>query len=169
VKELVDEIVRLSTEFGILTEYTAFLAREGVDVADRDAVRLRAGEVLEERAMGMRSGAPAVSQSFNLARQKAATLNYRNEYFDEQMGRVSVTTVQQVNDRAFYRKDGRWVDSRLVSKESLLKPDRVIEFGSDEFGELLTRLVKEGRQASIALQGDILMEMDGKTVLIRSR
>jgi len=45
----------------------------------------------------------------------------------------------------------------------------VIEFGSDEFGELLTRLVKEGRQASIALQGDILMEMDGKTVLIRSR
>lgn len=169
VKELVDEIVRLSTEFGILTEYTAFLAREGVDVADRDAVRLRAGEVLEERAMGMRSGAPAVSQSFNLARQKAATLNYRNEYFDEQMGRVSVTTVQQVNDRAFYRKDGRWVDSRLVSKESLLKPDRVIEFGSDEFGELLTRLVKEGRQASIALQGDILMEMDGEAVLIRSR
>ena len=27
--ELVEEIVRLSTEFGILTEYTAFLAREG--------------------------------------------------------------------------------------------------------------------------------------------
>jgi len=28
VKELTDEIIRLSTEFGILTEYTAFLARE---------------------------------------------------------------------------------------------------------------------------------------------
>ena len=28
LKELTDEIVRLSTEFGILTEYTAFLARK---------------------------------------------------------------------------------------------------------------------------------------------
>ena len=28
-KELVDEIVRLSTQHGILTEYTAFLARDG--------------------------------------------------------------------------------------------------------------------------------------------
>ena len=27
MKELVDEIVRLGTEFGILTEYTAFLAK----------------------------------------------------------------------------------------------------------------------------------------------
>src|SRR6185369_3288875 len=32
VKELVDEIVRLSKEFGILTEYTAFFAREGTDL-----------------------------------------------------------------------------------------------------------------------------------------
>ena len=32
-RELVEEIVRLSTEFGILTEYTAFLAREGTDLA----------------------------------------------------------------------------------------------------------------------------------------
>lgn len=32
-QELIDEIVRLSTEFGILTEYTAFLAEEQVRVA----------------------------------------------------------------------------------------------------------------------------------------
>jgi Ca-activated chloride channel family protein len=34
MKELVDEVVRLSQEFGILTEYTAFLAREGNDLTD---------------------------------------------------------------------------------------------------------------------------------------
>ena len=35
LKELTDEIVRISTEFGILTEYTAFLAREGTDAGIR--------------------------------------------------------------------------------------------------------------------------------------
>jgi len=37
-RELVDEIVRLSTEFGILTEYTAFLARQGTDFSQKDKV-----------------------------------------------------------------------------------------------------------------------------------
>ncbi len=37
-RELVDEIVRLSTEFGILTEYTAFLAKERTDFSKKDAV-----------------------------------------------------------------------------------------------------------------------------------
>ena len=34
MKELVDEIVRLSVEFGILTEYTSFLATEGTDLGN---------------------------------------------------------------------------------------------------------------------------------------
>jgi len=45
-RELVDEIVRLSTRFGIMTEYTSFLADETVDhgrIADN---RVRAGEEL---------------------------------------------------------------------------------------------------------------------------
>ena len=33
-KEIANEILRLSTEFGILTEYTSFLAREGTDLAN---------------------------------------------------------------------------------------------------------------------------------------
>jgi Ca-activated chloride channel family protein len=101
VKELVDEIVHLSTEFGILTEYTAFLAREGTDLGDRVEVLREAGTVLERRAMRGRSGYGAVNQSLNLqpqARQKS--LNYGNVYLNEKMERVSIGTVQQINDRA---------------------------------------------------------------------
>ena len=55
LKELADEIVRLSTEFGILTEYTAFLARgdgpvqacgrtgEATDNFNRRAIQTRSG------------------------------------------------------------------------------------------------------------------------------
>ncbi len=46
VKELVDEIVRLSTEFGILTEYTAFLAREGTDLGRRTDVMRDAQNII---------------------------------------------------------------------------------------------------------------------------
>jgi len=47
-KELVDEIVRLSTKFGILTEYTAFLADETSDHGRFDDNRIRAGRELSE-------------------------------------------------------------------------------------------------------------------------
>ena len=169
IKELTDEIVCLSTEFGILTEYTAFLAKEGTELADRVSVLREAGTVLESRAMHDRSGLGGVNQSFNMMRQKQQkVLNARNDFFDAQMNRVLVTNVQQINDRAYYRRGNRWVDSRLVSNKTKIEPKRIIEFGSKEFMELAQKLSKENRQGSIALKGDILLLVDGESVLINS-
>jgi len=169
VKELVDEIVRLSTEFGILTEYTAFLAREGTDLGNRVEILGEAADVLEGRGMRSRSGLDAVSQSFNMIQQKKqSTLNMRNEFYDAKMNRVSITNVQQVNDQAYYRRANRWVDSRLVEDEKNIKPKRIIEFGSKEFIELADKLARENRQGSIALRGDILLLVDGEPILIKN-
>jgi len=168
VKELVDEIVRLSTEFGILTEYTAFLAREGAELSDMPAMRFEAGQNLQRRAMRTRSGSGGVNQSLNMIRQKKQRVsNIRNEYYDADMNRVSISTVQQINDRTFYHRGNRWVDSRIVGKEREVTPARIIEFGSEEFYTLALRLAREGRQGSIALKGDILLEVDGQPILIK--
>jgi len=168
VKELVDEIIRLSTEFGILTEYTAFLAREGTDLADREVVLYEASRQLESRAMRDRSGLGAVNQSYNIIRQKRqAGLNMRNEYYDERMNRVSIANIQQINDRAYYRRGNRWVDSRVVKNEKEVKPKKVIEFGSKEFIELAHKLAAENRQGSIALGGDVLLLVDGEVILVK--
>ena len=168
VKELVDEIIRLSTEFGILTEYTAFLAREGTDLGNRREVLYEASRVLEKRAMRDRSGLGAVNQSYNIIRQKGqVTLNMRNDFYDERMNRVSITNIQQINDRAYYRRGNRWVDSRVVENEAELKPKKVIEFGSKEFIELAYRLAAENRQGSIALGGDVLLLVEGEVVLVK--
>ncbi|MHC4736056.1 MAG: hypothetical protein ACYTDW_16595, partial [Planctomycetota bacterium] len=166
VKELVDEIVRLSTEFGILTEYTAFLAREGTELSDRAEVFGEASRMLERRAMRDRSGISGVNQSFNMIQQKAQiTLNARNDYYDPQMNRVSIANVQQINDRAYYRRRNRWVDSRLVNEEEdNVKAAKVVEFGSKEFMEIAEKLAKENRQGSIALTGDVLLLIDGEPV-----
>ena len=169
VKELVDEIVRLSTEFGILTEYTAFLAREGTELADRSEVLGEAASTIHLRAMRSRSGQAGVSQELNLAPQKKqSTLNYGNLYFNERLERVSIANVQQINDQAYYGRGNRWVDSRLVEKDKNFKPDRIIEFGSEEYLDLAMKLAKENRQGSIALRGDILLMVDGDAVLVRN-
>jgi Ca-activated chloride channel family protein len=169
VKELVDEIVRLSTEFGILTEYTAFLALEGTELDDRDGVSREAAVMLECRAMRARDGLGAVNQSFNMIQQKEqATLNMRNEFYDAKMNRVAITGVQQVNDQAYYRRANRWVDSRLVGQEKDIRPKRIIEFGSKEFIELADKLAKQNRQGSIALRGEVLLLVDGEPILIKS-
>jgi len=168
LKELVDEVVSLSKEFGVLTEYTAFLAREGTDLTRRDEVLAEANSNFKRRAIRTRSGLGAINQGSNhkfLIGQYA--LNSRNKFFDQNMDRVAFTTVQQINDLAFYRRGNRWVDSRIVDKERELRLRTVVEFGSEEFRRLALRLAEQGRQGSISLRGDILMVVDGETILVK--
>ncbi|KPK71741.1 MAG: hypothetical protein AMJ84_05730, partial [Acidithiobacillales bacterium SM23_46] len=168
MKELVDEIVCLSTEYGILTEYTAFLAREGTDLSRQNEVMAQAQRIFLERAVRTRSGLGAVNQSFNNQSQLAQrTLNARNTFYDQNMNRVAISTVQQISDRAFYRRGNRWVDSQIVNQEQTIQPTKVIRFGSEEFRRLASRLAEQGRQGSISLRGDILMVVDSEPVLIK--
>ncbi len=166
-KELVEEIVRLSKEFGILTEYTAFLAREGTDLSQSLAVAGEATKNFTERAINTRWGYASVNQDMNNGYQRSqACVNGRNSYWDSNMNRVSISTVQQVNDRAFYKRGSRWVDSQLLDKESAA-PTRIIEFGSEEFHRLASKLAQQNRQGCVALSGEILLKVDGETVLVR--
>jgi Ca-activated chloride channel family protein len=167
IKELTDEVVRLSTEFGILTEYTAFLAKEGTDLTKRDDVLAQARYNFQNRAIATRSGWGSVNQSFNgIAQMSQQSLNPRNEFYDEKMNRVEVTAVQQVNDRAFFRRGDRWVDSR--NADANVKPHRTVEFGSPEHTSLAYRLAEDGRQSAMALDGDTLLVVDNEPVLIRN-
>ena len=167
VDELVSEIVRLSTEFGILTEYTAFLAEEGTDLGDRSDVMARAHDNFNSRAIATRSGMGAVNQSFNNEAQMTQTaMNYDNKYIDQNMNRVAITTVQQVNDRAFFKRGDRWIDSRLAEDDRSTQPDHVVKFGSKEHLALVEKLVRAGRQGSVSLRGEIVLLVNGATILI---
>ncbi len=167
VKELVDEIVRLSTQFGVLTEYTAFLAREGTDLSDGRRVMSEATSNLVNRGMNTRNGLAAVNQAANSAYQsRQQSLNGRNFFYDEKMARVAVASVQQVSDRAFYNRAGRWVDSRVAGTPAE-KPTRTVALGSPEWMRLAEKLADAGRRGTMSLRGDIVLEMDGETILVR--
>jgi hypothetical protein len=82
------------------------------------------------------------------------------------MNRVSISTVQQVNDRAFFKRGNRWVDSSLVDKPDAA-PKKVVEVGSEEFRQLAYRLAAQSRQGCVALNGEILLNVDGESILVR--
>jgi Ca-activated chloride channel family protein len=169
MKELVDEIIRLSTEYGILTEYTSFLATEGTDFSATETVRVTAGQALYDNAQQTRTGMGAVTQATNSSAQLVQSgANRSNNFLNQNMQRVEITNVQQITDRTFFRRNNRWVDASALPREKEVKPDRTIEFGTDEFYQLVDRLVAEGRQGILALSGEMLLLIDGKTVLVKA-
>ncbi len=167
-KELVDEIVKLSTEFGILTEYTAFLAREGTDLAAADALVRIEREVagnLAARAVRSRSGYGSYNQEANLKQGKYQVyLNADNSFVQQDMTRAEFTTVQQVNDRAFYRRGNQWIDSRLINKSQ--KPDKVIKVGTPEYEQLMKTLAEQNRQGCAAFKEDVMIEVNSQACLL---
>lgn len=166
LRELRDEILRLSTRYGVLGEYTAFLATEGSRLDDWRELTSACQSALQGRAVATRSGLAAVNQGSNLwAQKQQAVANPRNCYFDAQMQVVETAAVQQVCDRAFFRRGQRWIDGNSVLQQRL-EPDQQIEVGSDAFFALLRRLEGERRSGVLALSGEILLQVDGKNVLV---
>ncbi len=169
LKELVDEIVRLSTEYGVLTEYTAFLATDGTDFSERDALNEQAVRFLVGGAQQTRSGMGGVTQGMNMSTQRTqSSANRSNFFINQNAERVEITNVQQITDRTFFRRNNRWVDASVLDREKALTPDQTIEFGTPEFYRLVDRLVSEGRQGILALSGEMLLSVDGKTILIKA-
>lgn len=168
LRELVDEIINLSTEFGILTEYTAFLAREGTDLTNQQQILETAVRNFETRAIQTRSGIAAVNQSLNNNFQlNQQVLNMSNSFFDENMNRVQITSVQQINDMAFYNHNGQWVDSRMIYKQATgTDTIKRIDFGSEEYFKLAEHMISQNRQGVLSLQGSIMLMVDNEPVII---
>jgi hypothetical protein len=168
-RELIDEIVKLSTEFGILTEFTAFLADEGQPLPAPALARERVRRATDSSA-AMRSGKSAMSMEANNAfKLQQRALNPVNRVLDEELAVREVRSIQQVSTVAFYQRGSHWIDSRLALKgETAPKPARVVELGTPEHRALVDQLVRENRQAAAALPGDVYLELDGETVLLRN-
>jgi len=115
VKEMVDEIVRLSREFGILTEYTAFLAEEGTQLTGTDALNEEARANYSARALQSRSGLGGYNQEANLKKQiESKQLNRDNGFFDAELSKVTPGGIQQINDKTYWKRGNVWCDGRVA-------------------------------------------------------
>jgi len=165
--ELAEEILRLSTEYGILSEYTAFLATEGTDLARWDDLLQACNGELERRAVRTRSGEAAVSQGKNFNHGKLQTaLNLENRYWTEENVLAASSAVQQISDRAFFMRQGTWVDSQLIAGTQGFAPEQTVRFGTPEHQAMVNVLAAQGRQGLLSLPGQILLDYSGKCVLV---
>ncbi|MFO0942665.1 MAG: VIT and VWA domain-containing protein [Pirellulales bacterium] len=165
--ELTDSIVAFSKQYGILTEYTSFLATEGVDLSNSETVKKLASSTLLDRAVACRTGIGSLNQELNSGQMRGQTsLNVSNRYVNHSGQWVTTSNVQQCSGNALYNRGGRWVEAQLVEKPKI-DPDATIDFGSEEFLALLWKMVALGRQDELAVEGEILITVEGKTTLVR--
>ena len=159
-RELVDEIVRLSTEHGILTEYTAFLAREGEVFNARAEQNRIAADHFAGRALKKRSGAAGVNQEMNLWKSKeAGAVDRRNRFVNEALEEEAVTKVQQVGRKTFYARGESWIDAEATNRPPA--DIAIIEIGSAGFFKLVDRLVALDQQSALALGPGTHLVIDG--------
>jgi Ca-activated chloride channel family protein len=145
-KELVDEVRNLGLKYGIVTPYTSFLVTE----QERQIIAAAAPAAQEALAARKTTGAGAVKLA--QVTQKFKDLDQAAEVVSEQ--------VRYKEDRTFYLKDGLWVDS--LYKEGGAVEE--VEFGSDEYFELLSQ--KPGLARYLSVAQNLIVTFEGKNYKI---
>lgn len=184
MREITDEIVRLSTTWGILTEYTAFLSREDADFSrGLPALSAPAREALRDGAINTRWGAGGAGQQLDFeTKQSASNTQSTNVYSvgrpaspkgapgggggEAKVEQVRVASVQNIGDKTFYNRKQRWVDALLLEHENEA-PDRTVEFGTEAYFVLANQLAVEGRQSMLAQGGEVYLQLAKERVLVK--
>jgi Ca-activated chloride channel family protein len=118
-KELVEEIVELGKRYGIVTPYTSFLITE--------EERRTFPHITEKRALKAETGRLAFGAAKTLVKMKREIV--------ATPGLEEFKSVKYVKDRAFYYRNGVWIDTGVKEGMREIK----ILFGSEEYIELLNR------------------------------
>jgi Ca-activated chloride channel family protein len=180
MQELVQEIVALSTEFGVLSEYTAFMATEGADLWSSTKLNQRVRSMVASRAQQVRTGRGAVSQAVNLSSMRSGRQRGRmNAFLDANLKTIQIGTVRHVDDLALFLFQGRWIDSRIIADEqaraegatagtkpAAAPPTKFAAFGSPEWEAAVRQLEAEHHAAVLALAGPVYLLVDGERLLI---
>ncbi|MCU0725004.1 MAG: VIT and VWA domain-containing protein [Planctomycetes bacterium] len=158
--ELVDEIVKLSERYGILTEYTAFLADDTNDFRDLPGNSAAARRDLEEK-LGQVTGGSGSNQALNTKRLRAQQHAEGRNFWNDEDGRVvEVSSVRSVGRKVFYRRGGVWMD-----REATGEPVETVRQWSERYFDLV-RGQTAAQNEWFALDGPVLLEIGGRIVKI---
>ncbi len=171
-KELVDEIIRLGSEYGILTEYTAFLAEEEGEVSPEEAAK-RAMEATAAGA-GVRVGGYAISQRDNAqAMQMQVNMAAQNAFMDAEGNWQQIANIRNIGQRALIKQGEQWMDSRLrVATGEQQKPELQVKAYTEAYFQLsrsfprLNNLLATSDKLLLLVNGHVVqVGEEGKTRL----
>ncbi|MCD4783073.1 MAG: VIT and VWA domain-containing protein [Candidatus Eremiobacteraeota bacterium] len=151
IKELVNEVIKLASRYGIITPYTSFLVEEPRDEKYRNgktpapvgASRPAKTGIFSNSAKE-ESGEDAVQASTQIAGYKRSNALAADS-----------EKVKHVKGKTFFLRNGFWTDSEYKGNEKITK----IKFGSKEY----FKLVKDSKLAKYFSLGEkVLVKYKGK-------
>lgn len=180
-RELVDEVVRLARQYGIVTPYTSYLIvedekirRDRGDLAERDMTlgqSMAASPALAQKHseafadMKDKSGKGSVRASSELQKlnqaQTASETRSSDSHFQDQDRQVKI-----VQGKAFYLSNGVWTDARIQAAVKL--PVTRIVFASNDYFALLKKqpelaqIMALGRHVRFVTSGHVIDIFDPK-------
>jgi Ca-activated chloride channel family protein len=167
--ELVEEIVRLSTRFGILTEYTAFLADETYDmglVSRTRELAQRSVDLLADKEVGGAGFAQSWNNGFRRGAERPAANEGQTLAFGDESDRAvleqSIGGVRQVANRAFYRKTLGWIDANVKDATRI---DETVVRWSPRFFEMI-QSTSPDENGRLSQPGPLVLEIQGRVVRI---
>jgi Ca-activated chloride channel family protein len=160
-KELITELVDLSSRYGILTPYTSFLADEDAPMgaAAENVTRADTASVALDQLVTGKAGAAQRQMKSDLMRSAQPVATSRAEAADLEGNVRKVDTVRRVGRKVFYRKGNRWVDA-AVPAEGIRGAIDIRQY-SDAWFEL-ARSQSAERNQYLALEEDVTVELGGQ-------
>ncbi len=185
-KEVVDELVKISKKYGIMTPYTSFLADESVNLGKEGEIRERAG--LEAgrlagsyKGVGGQMDAKARGE-LNQATRAPASAGVRYDQSVAQYGhsdgkayeageRKQVANVQNVGNQTLYRRGNVWLapgTEKLDLEKDAGKIKEIKRFDNDYF-ELVRKNTIEQNQVFASQRADeeLVINLRGQMYRIR--
>lgn len=171
--ELVEEIMRLSRDFGIMSSAASFFADDGSSGPWRREHVLPGssprgglvGRVMQES----REGLDAIALQENaVAKKKELTLNKYNVQMDRRGRTVSFGHTAQIAQNGYFNRNGVWMESTVLSLPDGGCAVKTVQVGTPEYAAVADRLVKTNRQGLLALDGSVMLLLDGETVLMQN-
>jgi len=157
---LIEEVVGLCRDFGILTEYTDFLAQGDGPVSDADSLELAATRLQDANVHS--SGGWAVRQAGNerALQQRKVSGDRGNRYVDRTGKRKDAVRMRQVGRKTFYKRGERWIQGGQPAKPAA-SAKRVKRF-SREYFDLVNR--DDDFAKAQALDEPMVLEVQGQAV-----
>ncbi|MEA3254416.1 MAG: VIT domain-containing protein [Candidatus Altiarchaeota archaeon] len=135
-KELVDEVIELSLEYGIMTPYTSFLVEVDTDMGrpvHMEETKNMFDSILAKQGFRAPTGGSAVDSA-------EATRDLRESYVAE----TGSEKVKHLGAKTFYSKKGVWRDNDYSGEKAVH-----VKYGSDTYFKLLQDYPEVGRYLSL--------------------
>lgn len=171
-RELIEEIMQLSRDFGILSSAASFFADDGTSAPWRgepvspSSSRFRDyGRVMQESREGLGSIA---LQKNAVEKKRELSVNKFNRQMDKYGRSVSFTGTAQIAQNGYFNRNGVWMENTVLRTPGQESPVRTVQVGTPEYAAVADKLISTNRQGLLALEGSVMISLDGETVLMRN-